>query len=100
MTIDSVFIPAPPRRTLEDEIAEWEEGHKRLNLHDAHVRASGHRNRYPGQLLDMTFYHQIYSVPLMSPRGPIDFSGVLGIPPKVEYGHAKDPIIRDDRQGD
>lgn len=30
----------------------------------------------------------------------IDFSGVLGIPPKVEYGHAKDPIIRDERQGD
>lgn len=69
MAIDSVFIPAPPRRSVEDEIAEWEEGYKRLNLHDAHVRASGHRNRR--QLLDMTFYHQIYSVPLVSPRDSI-----------------------------
>lgn len=76
MGLISGFIPAPPRRSVEDEIAEWEEGYKRLNLHDAHVRASGHRNRK--QLLDMTFYQQIYSVPLTCPREPVDLSALLG----------------------
>jgi hypothetical protein len=31
---------------------------------------------------------------------PIDVRGVLGIPPKVEYGREKDTRIRDDRFGD
>lgn len=39
--------------------------------------------------------------PNYRPKGQmLDFSGVMGIPPKVEYGREKDTIIRDERQGD
>lgn len=51
---------------LEKDILDQEKAYRAANLHDAHVRASGHRNRC--QLLDMAFYHQIYAVPLVKPR--------------------------------
>lgn len=80
----------PHDRDWDAGFEKWDRQYRALGLHDAHVRA-GPRRR--GQLLNMAFYCQIYSVPLIRPEG------VMGIPPKVNYGRDTS-IIRDDRSGE
>lgn len=98
---------------FEESQRRWEERLAR-GLHDWHVvEANEYRVRcgleamgfrvidtsmgYPREELKVqpSFMH-VQNLPILT---KMDLSGVMGIPPKVEYGREKEPIIRDDREG-
>lgn len=98
----------------EEQQRKWEERLAR-GLHDWHVVQANERRVQRGleamgfRVVDMSkgypreelkvqpSFKHIESLPILA---KMDVSGVMGIPPKVEYGREKDTIIRDERQGD
>lgn len=66
-----------------------------MHLHDWHVW------QWRNWLIDRLFPPIPYNNPVWVRKSQsFDITGVMGIPPKVEYGREKDTIIRDERQGD
>jgi hypothetical protein len=64
-------------------------------LHDWHVW------RWRNWLIERLFPLIPYDNPVWVRKDQtFDITGVMGIPPKVEYGREKDTRIRDDRFGD